>query len=77
MSLLDDLRDTPSGGVRDYGCSACDAIRSCPEGETREELIQALAGRLSERRMLALSKRHGLGIGRAGIIKHRREDHRP
>lgn len=81
MGLLDELREEEARstlrGGRDYGCTACDAIRACEDNETREALSDALAGRLGVTAVLRLSARNGLGIGRDGVLRHRREDHRP
>jgi hypothetical protein len=75
MGLLDDIEtEAAIGGLRDYGCTACAALeRVTPEEQ--QGLRDALAGRLTVRAVLRLSGKYDLGVGRAGIIKHRREGH--
>lgn len=75
MGLLEDLDAAQAAPGRDYGCSACDALAALDDDREREALRRALAGTLSVRRLLAISRKNNLGIGRAGIIKHRNEAH--
>lgn len=77
MGLLDDIKaEVQMDGKRPIPCPTCDAVRAAAPAE-QEALRDAVAGMLSERAVLRLSKKHGLGIGRKSLIRHREEGHAP
>lgn len=75
MSLLDDLKAEEASPGRDYGCTVCDALDGIEDVTECEALAAAIAGTMSERALLRISAKYNLGIGRAGLRKHRQEGH--
>lgn len=78
MSLLDDIEaEIEIDGRRAYVCSACEAVRSTKDEETKQALADAFAGKLNLRAAMRVSQKYGLGVGHQGLLRHRREGHQP
>lgn len=78
MSLAEDLAREAEQEGRIYGCTVCAAIEQIEDPTERAALAEwAQPGKMGVRALIRVSQKHGLGIGRAGIIRHRSEEHTP
>lgn len=75
MSLLDDINEAEAETSIGKGCPLCEYIESIEEPETQEALRGAAAGTIGRDKLVAILAKHGTGIGRRTVERHRTEGH--
>lgn len=76
MSLLDDLEAEAESPGQKYPCTVCAALEALKDPRERAALEEA-ARNMVPTALIRVSRKHDLGFGRDGILKHRREEHKP
>lgn len=77
MSLLEDLQRGEVESARALPCPLCEYIRATEDEVTREALASAAAGSIGIQKLTAILFKHGTGIGRRTVERHRNERHEP
>jgi hypothetical protein len=77
MSLLEDLREADRArNLQHTGlCPLCEYLKTIEDPETKQELIEAAAGKIGRDKLAAILRKYNTGVGQKTIRRHRTEGH--